>query len=872
MSQSLGMLNGFTLSKLPSIYNNKTVLNEYTDSRLNSLIQHNIGIEFSDDNYQKTHKGFANEQAHLSTLISKYNKKEGCLKIKIKCPDHGWGRIQPEDHASLSVLHRPTRHSLCDNTYIDIDIYSCCQSVFKNVSELNGISYPFLNEYLENRDIIFDNFMTKYNVNRNQIKGLFTALSFGGTADAWFDKYKISNGNDPFIISLENEYQELMDIIYDANPQICVDILKSNPNKFIKYTDPKELLNKKKRTTMASFYQTAERYLQESMIDYLVKSRNFKLKDVVPCQDGFMILKQLNYPGLVDECLLVVNNKFKFNLKLKLKEFDEKFDIPPYVTDKELKEQLRLKKETEKLELKLKRENEKLIKQQTKQMLEEQEKEEREKLEKQVLKEKQELESSPDFQIADDDNDASIILLNRLDKIVFYHKGKYFLKIKNVWSCDKEYIEKYLFNYILNSNIHKKIDEINVSYAQNKTSAKNILECLFAKIVIEKESADLYSKFHTTTKNRICFKDGVLDFKAKRFYLWTEIDFDYYTTVMIDNEYSEYFKNPIKKDIDDVKDKIFNNMYADNTELALQFLSRAITGNYEDKNALTYIGNRDSGKGCQYDLLKNGFGDYVKTFEIGNMLFCRKTAGTENVDCSKKLYWLMDLEFVRLAISQEVPDISSGLQVNSKMWKKACGGGDTIVARRNYDRVDSHFNIDTTFAVYGNNSLEFDNEDCWSHILSLNSVNRFISQEEIEKLKSEGVGEEELKRYKLASPTIKDDCKSESWGNAVIYLLYQNYKETAVEIHKHQDDNDIVRLITQIKQHFELTNNDDDVIQCAEVYASLSKVCKKKINIELLSFNIHKKQCRDRNSSNRDKQCFYGLKRIIIESSSVILD
>jgi len=360
------MLNGYSLLKLPSIYNNKSILNEYTDTRLLSLIQNNIGIEFSDDNYQKTHKGFVNEQAHLSTLISKFNKKEGCLKIKIKCPDHGWGRVQPEDHASLSVLHRPTRHSICHGTYIDIDIYSCCQSVFKNVAKLNAQSYPFLNEYLEKRDLIFDNFMTKYNVTRNQIKELFTALSFGGCADTWFDKYKISNSNDPFIINLQREYKELMEIIYDANPQICVDILKTNPNKFIKYTEAKDLLNKKKRTTMACFYQTCERYLQETIIDYLVKSRDLKLKDIVPCQDGFMILKHLNYPKLVDECELVIKNKFNFDIKLKVKEFDERFDIPPYVTDKELKEQLRLKKEAEKLEIKKKKEDERLLKEQEK--------------------------------------------------------------------------------------------------------------------------------------------------------------------------------------------------------------------------------------------------------------------------------------------------------------------------------------------------------------------------------------------------------------------------------------------------------------------------------------------------------------------------
>ena len=364
MTQTLGMLNGFTLLKLPSIYNNKTTLNEYAGTRLPALIQNNIGIEFSENNYQRTHHKFANEQAHLSTLQSKFNKKEGCLKIKIKNTDYGWGRIQPEDHASLSVLHRPTRHSICDETYCDIDIVSCCQSVFKNALNLNGLSYPFLNKYLDNRDEIFTDLMTKYNIKRDTIKRLFTGLSFGSGIKNWYEANNITNDNDPFIKGLQTEYHSLMEIIYDANPQICNDILKYNPNKFIKYTDPVDLLAKKKRTTMAFFYQTAERYLQETMIDFLVISKGFKLKDIVPCQDGFMILNNLKYNNIIEECQLVIKTKFNFDIKLKIKEFDEKFEIPPYITDLEKKinqkQAEKLLKEQEKLEENKQKEQEKL--------------------------------------------------------------------------------------------------------------------------------------------------------------------------------------------------------------------------------------------------------------------------------------------------------------------------------------------------------------------------------------------------------------------------------------------------------------------------------------------------------------------------------
>ena len=66
-----------------------------------------------------------------------------------------------------------------------------------------------------------------------------------------------------------------------------------------------------------------------------------------------------------------------------------------------------------------------------------------------------------------------------------------------------------------------------------------------------------------------------------------------------------------------------------------------------NKNWVKYIGSRNCGKGVQYDILYNAFEDYVSILELGNMLYNRITAGSENIDCSKKLYWLMDLEFVR---------------------------------------------------------------------------------------------------------------------------------------------------------------------------------------------------------------------------------
>ena len=348
------MFSQFKLNKIPSIYNNKSVLNEYIpDNRLNALIQHNIGVEFSENDYHRKELGFRNEMAYYNTLLSKYNKKENCYKIKLKNSPYGWGRVQPEDYSSLSVFRRVTRHSLCQDMYADIDMKSCCQTFFLNFARMNGVSYdyPRLEEYVTHRDKLFLHYREKYGVDKDTIKRLFTGIGFGGSAKTWFAENNIEFDNDTFICELNAEYYKLSELIYDANKNICEDIIKALPNKFADYDEPSSLLSKKKRTTMALFYQTAERYCQEAVISYLSHSKGFNLKDIVPCQDGFMILKSLMYPMICEDCEKVIKNLFKMDIKFVEKEFDERFEIPAYISDKDkqlaLKQQQKEQKEAE---------------------------------------------------------------------------------------------------------------------------------------------------------------------------------------------------------------------------------------------------------------------------------------------------------------------------------------------------------------------------------------------------------------------------------------------------------------------------------------------------------------------------------------------
>lgn len=447
--------------------------------------------------------------------------------------------------------------------------------------------------------------------------------------------------------------------------------------------------------------------------------------------------------------------------------------------------------------------------------------------------------------IANSDQEAANLLFDELKMRLISSDGRLFYYTNNIWIDNDNDIQNHVIYYIMNRNIYS-IDEKGklCPYGQSISRAEKIAKSLYIKIHIDNNDPHLYDKFHMTTKSKLCFNDGVLDFKNKKFTLWTDIPKNtIFTTNKINRDFYEYFKNPNRKDITDITEKIFDPAYGKNKNRALQFLSRAIAGHSEDKRWATYLGSRNSGKGIEYELLKYGFENYVATFELGNLLYCRKTAGQENVDCSKKLYWLMDLEFTRLAVSQEIPDPKSQLIANGKMLKKISGGEDTIVARRNYDRHDTHFKTDASFYIKGNYDLLVDGVDCNETRVEFNSVVSFVEQAQIDIYKKNGMEEDELKRYKIADPQLKQKCKTNDWANAIVYMLYENYQTNAITIIKEIVTTDEETPYKAIKEKYILTGNHDDIVLCQDLHDNLSDFCKGKLSIELQALNVLKKKC-----------------------------
>jgi hypothetical protein len=476
-------------------------------------------------------------------------------------------------------------------------------------------------------------------------------------------------------------------------------------------------------------------------------------------------------------------------------------------------------------------------------------------------------ENTLSFRMVTCENEGANLLYDELKNRLIPAKKRLFFKQDNVWADNLNDINNYLLDYILKSNITKFNDDKKyVPYAQNVKTAKNIREALIVKIKTDYHGVDLYEKFHSTTKGRIAFEDGVLDFASKRFYEWDEIDFEYYTTKIIRRKFGEWFHNPNLETVNSIVEKIFTHLFGQKLNTALQFLSRAIAGHIEDKNFATYLGSRDCGKGVIFELLKNAFGDYVGSFELGNLLYERASKTQET---SRMLYWLMDYEFIRIAISQETPSPDRNLKVNSEMIKKICGGGDEQTARRNFDTEDSRFKIDTTLMMMGNYALTFDSPDVMEHCLEFNSTVQFKAQSDIDAMRVDGEDERVINSYLARDDTIKDSCRTDDWMNACVYLLLQNYSTTAVSCFKRGDDDEEVSVRKLILQRFDITLDLNDRILVSDVVNEIGS-CRKKIINEVVSFGVEKRKSNTRDNT-RGNQCFYGMRLKEQENDGSIL-
>lgn len=439
------------------------------------------------------------------------------------------------------------------------------------------------------------------------------------------------------------------------------------------------------------------------------------------------------------------------------------------------------------------------------------------------------------------DDEAINVIFERFQNNLIYTNGTIFLKRldQNIWINDDAMLNAYMITYILGSQLYKTNDTYKlIPYSAFLPAAKKICEGVLYKVTITMNDNTQYDKFHSSTKNIICFQDGILDFELKTFTKWENIpkEKEIFTTVIIGRDFEHYFNNPNREYVDVIVKELFTGMFGDETEKVLNFFARAISGNFQDKNFLSFRGNRNCGKGVLYDLFKSSFEKYVGTFALNNIVCQRETK--KSSDEAKENAWLLPLEFQRISISQETPDnennsIKQGLKLDNKALKTIMSGGDTIIGRRMFKDAVA-FTIESTLCFFGNETLSV-NGDANKHHYITSGVKQYVTQEEYDS-KQLLYGDAYMTSYGVRNDGLKNLVKSsDDYKNALVILLLENWKNTPItiseaNIYGEANVNESIREL--IFKNYEITHDTKDRISKDEVVTVIGKD-KKKIIDEL---------------------------------------
>ncbi|MCX6210233.1 MAG: hypothetical protein NTZ59_12245, partial [Bacteroidetes bacterium] len=220
-------------------------------------------------------------------------------------------------------------------------------------------------------------------------------------------------------------------------------------------------------------------------------------------------------------------------------------------------------------------------------------------------------------------------------------------------------------------------------------------------------------------------------------------------------------------------------------------------------------------------------------------------------ETAKDSYWLLELEFMRLAIAQETPNAKDNYKISGSLLKKMASGGDTQIARRNYDRKDTHFIIDATLFIFGNSSLECSTSDCNEHRFEFESKIQFKSEAQINTLLKYNLPQNiQESHFGVINTKLKEKCQSIEWGNAFILLIMKYYKNQPLSVIQtsNVEGEEETPLICKIFEKYIITTDPKNIILAGDVERSLGVI---------------KQKYKGGNKNFRDKMCYIGIKEKI---------
>lgn len=364
-----------------------------------------------------------------------------------------------------------------------------------------------------------------------------------------------------------------------------------------------------------------------------------------------------------------------------------------------------------------------------------------------------ELTEDSEVLVHDDYTVAAAIIEDHKDEI-FKFEGELWVYFEHSWTKDTDRVfELWIQECQINAGTARKPQIVRAQthkFKNYRTQIKN--QCL-----LKYPNDNVQGSKLNSVKDIIPFEDGFYDFKKARYFRYEESSEKMYFTYKIAQKIvTEDFPSEARAELKQIILDIFDT--EDLMKEVFQFFCRALSNHYEDKLYCVFVGERNSGKGVLNDILSAAFGKAVGSFSFDEFTV-RKTM--ESVE--RRRGFLSTFTHCSLAMSQE---ISSDAIVDSTLIKTACSGGDMVVCRKAFERLEDGGRIRALMCIFGQGIPEFTDNDAMDTMLLCNMPCKFEDKPSDEKFGYVS---------KRANPEVKSKLKSDTMYHRMFIELVFSY-------------------------------------------------------------------------------------------------
>lgn len=404
---------------------------------------------------------------------------------------------------------------------------------------------------------------------------------------------------------------------------------------------------------------------------------------------------------------------------------------------------------------------------------------------------------------------ANKILDNDFKDKIFRHNGQIYYKTQKKWICGiMKDIEPDIFTWVTSQDLYLKKNKKESTYELLNDSINNPKSLVYAILKLVPNNDIILNEIWKKSLFKIVFNNGCYDFKNKKF----ETNFDKIDTFYnISHDLNLNSSSKIRKEIYKV---ILNPIFSIDNEqediiqvkvrdFFLYKMARTMAGHIEDKLFFLMTGNRDCGKGVLTDFLKKCFQGYILAIE-SNCLLYKKTMG----DMAKNNSWIMDCEFSRLALAQEIK-LDDREYIDGNLIKKFCSGGDYISARKNH-KDEREFQLQSSLMICCNDIPIIAPNDAIEKAVIFDMKSKFIDDNYDDNLKLSNI-----KYYKKIENIKSEYLNNKDFINEFILIILEYYdkkcKMPQEELENIKNDYTIDEDTKKIKELFIQGNQEDKI-------------------------------------------------------------